>query len=158
MRNSCASVVALVAIAIFDTLLDLTAKSGAQSPPMSTTTELRPREEKQREYAKQQEAERRRQAEQEREAERQRRQEEQQREAERERRRKRDQAAKRQSEKNDWWTVLEVSSDASKDEIRRGYLRKIKQYHPDRVSGLGPEFIELAWISTEQNPPNAGFA
>jgi hypothetical protein len=38
MRNLCASVVALIAIEIFDTLLDLTAKSGSQSPPMSTTT------------------------------------------------------------------------------------------------------------------------
>jgi len=45
---------------------------------------------------------------------------------------------------DDWWTLLGVSADASKDDIVRGYRLKIQQYHPDRLSGLGPELIELA--------------
>ena len=49
-----------------------------------------------------------------------------------------------QSEESDWWTVLEVSPDTGADEIRGAYRRKIRQYHPDRVSGVAPEFLELA--------------
>jgi DnaJ-domain-containing protein 1 len=49
-----------------------------------------------------------------------------------------------QSEESDWGTVLEVSPDTDADEIRRAYRRKIRQYHPDRVSGVAPEFLELA--------------
>jgi DnaJ-domain-containing protein 1 len=98
-------------------------------------------EEQQREAHRQQEAERRRQAEQEREAERRRRAAEQEREAQSERQRAHG-AAQRQAD--DWWIVLDVPSDASKEEIVRSYRQKIRQYHPDRVSGLAPEFIELA--------------
>jgi len=50
----------------------------------------------------------------------------------------------RQSEPNYWWSVLEVSQDASLDEVRRKYYLLLKQYHPDRVNGLGPEFAALA--------------
>ena len=49
-----------------------------------------------------------------------------------------------QRHSDDWWIVLDVPSDASKDEIVRSYRQKIRQCHPDRVSGLAPEFIELA--------------
>ena len=49
-----------------------------------------------------------------------------------------------QSDESDWWTVLEVSPDTGVDEIRGNYRRKIRQYHPDRVSGVAPEFLELA--------------
>jgi uncharacterized membrane protein len=48
------------------------------------------------------------------------------------------------SEEDKWWTVLEVSPDASANDIRRSYLWKIKQYHPDHVTGLAPEVRELA--------------
>jgi hypothetical protein len=48
------------------------------------------------------------------------------------------------SEEDEWWTILEVSPDASANDIRRSYLRKIQQYHPDRVAGLAPEVRELA--------------
>jgi hypothetical protein len=44
----------------------------------------------------------------------------------------------------DWWIVLGVAPSASKDEIVRSYRRMIKQYHPDRVVGLAPEFLQLA--------------
>jgi DnaJ-domain-containing protein 1 len=67
----------------------------------------------------------------------------QEREAERWRQRQRKWASK-QSEERKWWSVLEVSPCASADEIRRSYLRKIKQAHPDRVVGLAPELLPLA--------------
>lgn len=74
------------------------------------------------------------------------RQPEQEREAEIWRRRQREWDGKRskQSEENEWWRVLEVSQSATAEEIRRSYLRKIKQSHPDRVVWLAPEFLSLA--------------
>jgi len=76
------------------------------------------------------------------------RQPEKEREAEIWRQRQRDWAAKQkqseQSEENDWWRVLEVSRYATMEEVRRSYLRKIKQTHPDRVVWLAPEFLSLA--------------
>jgi DnaJ-domain-containing protein 1 len=68
---------------------------------------------------------------------------EQEREAERQRERA-EAAAKLFQKEDEWWNVLEVSSRASPEEIRRAYIRKIQQYHPDRVAGLAPEFVELA--------------
>ncbi|MCC6300845.1 MAG: DUF4236 domain-containing protein [Anaerolineales bacterium] len=41
-------------------------------------------------------------------------------------------------------SVLNVSSDASKDEITSAYKKLAQQYHPDKVEGLGSEFKELA--------------
>ena len=49
-----------------------------------------------------------------------------------------------QCEEGDWWRVLEVSPDTGMDEIRGAYRRKIRQYHPDRLSGVAPEFLDLA--------------
>jgi DnaJ-domain-containing protein 1 len=103
-------------------------------------------ERERQEAAQRREAERR--AEQERQAEERRRQAEQEREAERRRQQQRERAAK-QFEKNAWWSVLEVSPRASADEIRRAYRSKIKLYHPDRVAGLAPEFVELAERHTQ---------
>jgi DnaJ domain len=68
---------------------------------------------------------------------------EQQREAERWRHRP-GKWASTQSEERKWWSVLEVSPCASADDIRRSYLRKIKQSHPDRVVWLAPEFLPFA--------------
>jgi DnaJ-domain-containing protein 1 len=56
--------------------------------------------------------------------------------------RQRETAAKQTVEA--WWNVLEVSPYASPDEVRRSYLRKINESHPDRVASLAPEFRELA--------------
>jgi DnaJ-domain-containing protein 1 len=71
---------------------------------------------------------------------------EQERVAEIWRHRQREFAAKKfqQGEKNEWWKVLEVSPYATSEEIRRSYLGKIKQTHPDRVVWLAPEFLSLA--------------
>jgi hypothetical protein len=43
-----------------------------------------------------------------------------------------------------WWTVLELSADASEEQIRAAYLTRIRQYHPDKVAYLGAEIIEVA--------------
>ena len=117
-------------------------------------------------------AERRRQAEQRREAER-RRNEAQQRETQRkvererqaerrreqaeqrQRQRQREQASK-QAEEGNWWAVLEVSRDASRDEIRRAYRRKIWRCHPDRVTWVVPESLELA--ERQSRTLNAAYA
>lgn len=61
-----------------------------------------------------------------------------------------EQAAHRQSaeaedeDEDEWWTVLEVSPDASLDEIERSRRRLAKRCHPDRVQDLAPYFNELA--------------
>jgi DnaJ-domain-containing protein 1 len=109
--------------------------------------ERRNLEERQREAQRQQQAERLRHAEQLREAERRRRQEEEEREAQRQRQREREQPTTQSQ--TEWWSVLEVTPSASKDEIVRNYRRKIQRCHPDRVAGLAPEFLRLAEESTK---------
>ena len=79
---------------------------------------------------REQEAERQRQSEEGREAER--------------RQQQRERPARQSEESPSWWRVLEVSPDASADEIRRSYLRKIRETHPDRVAWLAPELLPAA--------------
>jgi DnaJ-domain-containing protein 1 len=40
--------------------------------------------------------------------------------------------------------ILQVSPDASKEEIVAAYRRMVRMYHPDKVSGLAPEYAEIA--------------
>lgn len=40
--------------------------------------------------------------------------------------------------------ILNIKSDATIDDIKASYKKKMKEYHPDRVSGLGEELQELA--------------
>jgi DnaJ-domain-containing protein 1 len=49
-----------------------------------------------------------------------------------------------------WWEVLGVSQGSSWDEVKAAYRTKIKQYHPDRVLGLGEEFQHLADRKTRE--------
>jgi DnaJ domain len=49
-----------------------------------------------------------------------------------------------------WWEVLGVSEGSSLDEAKAAYRTKIKQYHPDRVVGLGEEFQQLADRKTKE--------
>ncbi|MBI4573655.1 MAG: DnaJ domain-containing protein [candidate division NC10 bacterium] len=44
----------------------------------------------------------------------------------------------------DPYTLLEVSRQASPQEIRAAYRRAVARYHPDKVAHLGQEFQELA--------------
>jgi DnaJ-domain-containing protein 1 len=43
-----------------------------------------------------------------------------------------------------WWLVLGTAPDATFEIAKEAYLLKIQQYHPDKVAGLGPEFVQLA--------------
>ncbi|MCK1580655.1 DnaJ domain-containing protein [Bradyrhizobium sp. 168] len=43
-----------------------------------------------------------------------------------------------------------MSPDASHDEITKAYREMIKQYHPDRVSGLGEKLQLLAKVETQK--------
>lgn len=45
---------------------------------------------------------------------------------------------------SDCFQVLNVSSQASVDEIRRAYKVLLSQYHPDKVATLGDELKALA--------------
>jgi DnaJ like chaperone protein len=43
-----------------------------------------------------------------------------------------------------WATVLGVPATASKADISAAYKRKISEYHPDKVTQMGPEIRALA--------------
>jgi DnaJ-domain-containing protein 1 len=43
-----------------------------------------------------------------------------------------------------WFEVLGVQPTASVAEIKEAYRERARQYHPDRVQGLGQEFQEIA--------------
>jgi DnaJ-domain-containing protein 1 len=43
-----------------------------------------------------------------------------------------------------WFEILGVPSTASMDEIKSAYRELARQYHPDRVQGLGEEFRTIA--------------
>lgn len=48
------------------------------------------------------------------------------------------------SSHQDAYTILGVRRGDNFDEIRRAYRERMKEYHPDRVAGLGSELRELA--------------
>jgi DnaJ-domain-containing protein 1 len=39
-----------------------------------------------------------------------------------------------------WFEILDVPESASIEDIRAAYRDKTRQYHPDQVAGLAPEF------------------
>jgi len=43
-----------------------------------------------------------------------------------------------------WFEILGVAPTASTDEIKAAYRERARQYHPDRVEGLGFEFQQIA--------------
>jgi DnaJ-domain-containing protein 1 len=49
-----------------------------------------------------------------------------------------------------WWQVLEISERSTFEEVKAAYRRKIKQYHPDKVTDLAREFQELADRKTKE--------
>jgi len=50
----------------------------------------------------------------------------------------------RTSSQQDAYKILGVHRGDSFDNIRRAYRERMKEYHPDRVAGLGTELRELA--------------
>ncbi len=46
--------------------------------------------------------------------------------------------------------VLNLSANATMDQIRKAYLATIKQYHPDNFAGSPPEFRQLAEEKSKQ--------
>ncbi len=45
---------------------------------------------------------------------------------------------------------LQLSPNATMDQIRKAYLAAIKQYHPDNFAGFSPEFRKLAEEKSKQ--------
>src|SRR5262245_65911501 len=46
--------------------------------------------------------------------------------------------------KPEWADVLGVAPDATHEDIKRAYLRKIEEFEPNRLAALGPEMRKLA--------------
>jgi DnaJ-domain-containing protein 1 len=46
--------------------------------------------------------------------------------------------------------VLEISPNASNNEIKSAYKKKIKEYHPDRLETFGEELKKLAQVKTQE--------
>lgn len=49
-----------------------------------------------------------------------------------------------------WWQVLGIPEASTLDDVKVAYYTKIKQYHPDKVMGLGEEFQKLADDKTKE--------
>ncbi|MDQ6951872.1 MAG: HEAT repeat domain-containing protein [Mariprofundales bacterium] len=49
-----------------------------------------------------------------------------------------------------WYTILQLKPDADVNAIRTAFRHLIKQYHPDKVVGLGKEFQQLAEEKTQR--------
>jgi DnaJ domain len=49
-----------------------------------------------------------------------------------------------------WWQVLGISEQSTANDVKAAYYAKIKQYHPDTVTGLAKEFQELAERKTKE--------
>ncbi|MFC2131461.1 DnaJ family molecular chaperone [Bacteroidota bacterium] len=46
--------------------------------------------------------------------------------------------------------ILKIEKNAGIDEIKSGYKKRIKEYHPDRLENFGDEIKELARIKTRE--------
>jgi DnaJ like chaperone protein len=55
-----------------------------------------------------------------------------------------------------WHEVLEISPNATLDQIKAAYRKKVSLYHPDRVAGLGEELRTLAEVHAKET--NAAYA
>lgn len=56
--------------------------------------------------------------------------------------------AKRQAENN--LEILNLSTNATRDQIHKAYRSAMKQYHPDNFAGFCPEFRKLAEEKSKQ--------
>jgi hypothetical protein len=51
--------------------------------------------------------------------------------------------------KSAWYEILKVKPDASLEEIHSAYIELIRQYHPDLVASLAPEYMVIAERETK---------
>jgi DnaJ-domain-containing protein 1 len=49
-----------------------------------------------------------------------------------------------------WWQVLGISEQSTADDVKAAYYSKMKQFHPDTVTGLAKEFQEFAERKTKE--------
>ncbi len=49
-----------------------------------------------------------------------------------------------------WWQVLGIPEQSTAEAVKAAYYAKIKQFHPDTVTGLAKEFQELAERKTKE--------
>jgi hypothetical protein len=95
-----------------------------------------------------QQIEQRREREQRNEREEAKRQQEQRRREEeaRDRQKQREEAKRQQEARREckWWEVLGISPEATLADAQTAYRLMMRQYHPDKVAGLGTELIQLA--------------
>jgi DnaJ domain len=49
-----------------------------------------------------------------------------------------------------WWQVLGISEQSTADDVKAAYYAKMKQFHPDTVTGLAKEFQEFAERETKE--------
>lgn len=47
-------------------------------------------------------------------------------------------------------SVLKINTNSSVDEIKSAYKDRIKEYHPDKVAGLGEDIQRIAQIKTQE--------
>ena len=52
--------------------------------------------------------------------------------------------AQEPAQQPEWADVLGVARDASRDDVKRAYMRKIEEFAPGRLAALGPEMRKLA--------------
>ena len=50
----------------------------------------------------------------------------------------------------DAYKILEINENSNIEEIKAAYKKKIKEYHPDRLSGLGAELQQIAHQKTQE--------
>lgn len=51
---------------------------------------------------------------------------------------------------DDCFSILEIDSNLISDEIKSAYKKKMKEYHPDKVSRLGTKLITIAEEETKR--------
>jgi len=56
---------------------------------------------------------------------------------------------KQQYSVDDAYKILEINENSNNEEIKAAYKKKIKEHHPDRLSGLGAELQKLAHQKTQ---------
>ena len=56
----------------------------------------------------------------------------------------------REEQQREWWDILGTTSQATMEDVKRAYRDKVRQYHPDKVAGLAPEFTQLAEQRTRE--------